>query len=174
MSYNIYLLCSQSHGYSDVLNNFVQLSFDVVLKTVTCLFIHKQDTGTKHCNIMYGLLRKTCNAIGHQSSSNTSDRVRIGLPIDHQSRQSPKEYCFRVTASNETFTVLVEGSLNFNFTMSKCKHLVYLFTLASPEFIFVHYMHRRFSIGFNIHPVLQWIIIWIYSGGHEFNNLCYH
>ena len=133
-------------GLSDVPNNFVQLSFDVVLKTVTCLFIHKKDTSTKHCNFMYGLLGNTCNVVGHQSSSNASDRVRIWLPIDHQSHQSPKEYCFRVTASNKTFTVLVEGSLNFNFTTSKCKHLVCLFILAGPKFTLINFVYHKFII----------------------------
>jgi hypothetical protein len=153
-------LCSQLHGYSDLPNNFVQLSFDVVLKTVTCLFIHKKDTSTKQCNIMYGLLGKTCNVLGHQSSSNTSDRVRIGLPIDHRSHQSPKEYCFRVTASNKTFTVLVEGSFNFNFTTSKCKHLVYYFSwpkiylLHAQEIL--HWFQYPPGLTVDYHLDLQW------------------
>ena len=113
--------------HADVPNAFVQLSFDMVLKTVTCLFIHQHDTSTKHCSIMYGLLGKACNILGYQSSSNTSNHVQIGLPIDYLLHQSPKEYCFRVTASNKTFTVIVEGSLNFNFTIGKCKHNICLF-----------------------------------------------
>ena len=104
------------------IKGFVVLSFDIVLKTVNCLFVCKQDTSPKHCSIKYGLPGKICNVLGHQSSSNTSNRVQIGLPIDHRSRLHQKEYCFHVTASNETFTVMVEGSLNFNFTTNKSKY----------------------------------------------------
>ena len=134
-------LYSQLHGSSDVPNGFVHLSFDMVLKTVTCLFIHQQDTSTKHsCSIMYGLFGKTCNTLGYQSSLNTSNHVQIGLPIDYLLHQSPKEYCFRVTASNKTFTVLVEGSLNFNFTTGpgKCKHNICLFIHYPKVFVYIH------------------------------------
>lgn len=95
---------------SDTSNNFVDLSFDLALKTVTCLFLNQQETSDKICSIVYGNPTENCRAISLQSKSDSSDSVRIGFPTEYQiSPQS--RYCFAITASNGTFSVIVEGSI---------------------------------------------------------------
>ena len=123
--------CCALGSSSGVPNDFVELSFDMVLKIVTCSFLHKQDTSTKHCSIMYGFPGKTCRTLGHQSSSNTSSHVQIGLPIDYQPQN---KHCFRVTASNDTFTVIVEGSFTTQLSSKSTKIRI----LAGSNSVFVY------------------------------------
>ena len=56
---------------------------------------------------MYGLQEDGCRELS-QSSKSSSDSVHIGIPTDEKFQS---EYCFTVTASNETFTAVVEGTL---------------------------------------------------------------
>ena len=94
-----------------VINQFVDLSFDPTSKIATCLFLNQpKSTNEKTCSIGYGVPRETCTIFSHQSSKSSSDKVYLGFPKANH-LQSQKEYCFIATASNGTFTVLVEGSM---------------------------------------------------------------
>ena len=68
------------------------------------------------CSIVYNSLQGgTCGTIIQQSSSSTnvSDTVFMGFPAgDYLQLESDGDYCFTLTASNGTFTVIVEGTLH--------------------------------------------------------------
>ena len=57
---------------------------------------------------MYGLLGENCRVMSHQNGTTTSDSVQIVFPVNNNF-QPQSEYCFIVTASNGTFTTMVEG-----------------------------------------------------------------
>ena len=100
-------------------DQFVDVTFDPVSKTVTCFFLKVQEGTRKFCKIVYGamidkqLLR--CRKLVQQSSASLTDKVMIGFPVGDQN-DAQKEYCFTVMASNGSFTVEVEGSIKNSVT----------------------------------------------------------
>ena len=87
----------------------MNVSVNLVTKTVTCLFVQPRENSTKNCGIVYSLSRENCKPLNQSRNTSNSDRVLIRFPSSEQF-QPQEEYCFTVTASNETFTALIEGS----------------------------------------------------------------
>ena len=92
----------------------MDVSVDLAAKSVTCSFSQQKENSDKYCSIEYGLSRENCrlaqNEIKQQSNSSTTDNVLIVFPFNEQF-QPQEEYCFTVTASNGTFTALIEGTI---------------------------------------------------------------
>ena len=91
---------------------FVRISLNISSSYITCLFYH-QSNSTKKCSFIFGLLvnsKANCKLLSSSNMSNTStnERVYVGFSIGETQLQD--EYCFTVTASNGTFTVIIEGS----------------------------------------------------------------
>ena len=74
-----------------------------------------------YCSITYSYWVDDCdcNVEHSQSSTSTSDRVHIGIPI---LGNSADEYNFSVTASNGTYMVMVEGYFITSKLKYKCVH----------------------------------------------------
>ena len=95
-------------------DKFVDVSIDLASKTVTCLFLQQRENITKSCSIVYGLSRENCKPQNQSRNTSNTDCVLIRFPSNKQF-QPHEEYYFTVTASNGTFTALIEGS----FTLGK-------------------------------------------------------
>jgi glycopeptide antibiotics resistance protein len=91
----------------------VDISVDLASKMVTCFFHQQTENGEKYCSIEYGPSRENCkshNWIKFTTNTSTSGNVVLLIPLNDSEQFQPREeYCFTVTASNGTFTVLIEG-----------------------------------------------------------------
>ena len=86
------------------------LSFDPTSKLATCFFLNQPKSANEMtCSIVYGVPGETCTMFSRQNSRSSSNKVYVGFP-EANHLQSREEYCFVATASNGTFTILVEGS----------------------------------------------------------------
>lgn len=89
-------------------NRFVDVDVKQSSYRVTCTFLYPKlsNINKNYCSILYGQLGGNCRTLS-QASSKLSDIVTIGLPLEEDLEM---EYCFSVTASNGTFTAIVEGT----------------------------------------------------------------
>ena len=86
-------------------DRFVDVEIMPALGRVICTFrAHQSTVQEKTCSIFYGPMGSNCKATS-QSSHSFSDSVVLGLPLE----DIEQEYCFSVTASNGSFTTIVEG-----------------------------------------------------------------
>ena len=86
------------------------LSFDPTSKLATCFFLNQPKSANEMtCSIVYGVPGETCTMFSRQNGRSSSNKVYLGFP-EANHLQSQEEYCFVATASNGTFTILVEGS----------------------------------------------------------------
>ena len=98
-------------------NLFVSVMFNFLYDQVTCFFLDQELSNEKTCSIsLYSSGLEFCSGFQSLIESNKqsvttmhSNTVIIGL-----GSPSTKEdkYCFTLTASNETFTAIVEGVIN--------------------------------------------------------------
>ena len=93
----------------------MDVTVDLASKTVICLFSQQTENCVKHCSIEYGPSgenKKPQNWKKFITNTTTSGNVVFLFPSLNNSEQfQPREeYCFTVTASNGTFTVLIEGT----------------------------------------------------------------
>lgn len=95
-----------SFTLTDHKNSFFEVSFEGT--SVICTFLSPQSSSLKNCTIIYGPL-KNCE-LAFQASQSTSNTVVIGLSSRHLNELNNKAACFRVTASNHTFTATVVGT----------------------------------------------------------------
>ena len=70
--------------------------------TLTCIFLNSNDTSEKSCNVRYGQCGQEMRTVSGYSSNN-SVTVSLQLSTVYIS------VCYIVTASNGSFTVIVEG-----------------------------------------------------------------
>lgn len=98
-------------------NLFVTVMFNFLYNQVTCSFINQEQKNENTCSIsLYTSGRELCSrSQGHTESSTQSvttmhsNTVVIGF--DSPSTKEDR-YCFTLTASNGTFTAIVEGMIN--------------------------------------------------------------
>ena len=86
-------------------NHFVDISYNSADSTITCTFLNKMDNTTKSCSVRYGPcdnVNKTINDDGHRKLPNT-----VVLQVTNPN----SSFCYVVTASNGSFTLVVEGRL---------------------------------------------------------------
>ena len=92
----------------------MDVSVDLPSNTLTCIFHQQTENGEKYCNIEYGLFRENFRPQNQRNFANRSafDSVVVLFPLlnDSEQFQPQEEYCFTITASNGTFTVLIEGT----------------------------------------------------------------
>ena len=93
---------------------------DLLSSAVICKFINQQNNNVKSCTIAYGPGETCSNLSNHGLSSRTTvtpDSVVINLP--ELSQTDGILYCYLVTASNDSFTAVVEGM----FSTGTCMHI---------------------------------------------------
>ena len=88
------------------INHFVRVDVVLTAKIVVCVFFNQQSNREKLCSIEYGPVGGDCRT-SSQASRSLSNSVTVGLPLEQDTEQ---DYCFSVTASNGTFTAIVEGT----------------------------------------------------------------
>ena len=91
------------------MNSFVKINFYGDNASIVCTFLNQQEGTKRKCSIQYGP-GEGCHNLSLASQGNsTSNKVVISLSI-----QLPEEliYCFSVTASNGTHTVIIKALFN--------------------------------------------------------------
>ena len=92
----------------------MDVSVDFASKVVTCIFHQQTENCEKYCSIEYGLSRENCKSQNQRkftTNTTTSGSAVLLFPFNDSEHFQPREeYCFTVTASNGTFTVLIEGT----------------------------------------------------------------
>ena len=88
--------------------------------SVVCTFINQKSDVQKTCSITYGPVGGNCNTSKQTSQTLANDIVIVGLPLE----EIEQEYCFSVTATNGSFTAIVEGTFK-NGEVNKCNANLY-------------------------------------------------
>ena len=105
------------YSNADGTNSFVDVSFILSARSITCTFMNQQQGINNLCsvNVTYGT---NCEQIlGVYSSTGPSNP----LPTPpFELLGSVVEYCFTVTASSGNKSVVVEGNLNLLTSITKC------------------------------------------------------
>ena len=90
---------------------------DFTSKMVTCSFHQQTEICEKYCRMEYGPSRENCKSQNQRkfttNTSTSGNVVLLFLFNDSEQFRPREEYCFTVTASNGTFTVLIEGTTLF-------------------------------------------------------------
>ena len=94
----------------DDINNFVDVSFDIMTNRFTCMFTNKQDLSGKSCSITLYRDCKQQQVLTAQANSTDSEITLV--PNDLQTDSSI--YCYVVAASNDTITLNLTGSIGLS------------------------------------------------------------
>ena len=85
-------------------NEFVSVQYDSITSTITCDFLDEMDISIKSCSVMYG---QCDQMLVHGSQQNgTANSITLRVPETFE--------CYKVRASNDTFTIIVEGRMSMN------------------------------------------------------------
>jgi hypothetical protein len=91
---------------ADCSNQLVTIRYDLTSSTISCQFFD-QSTEIKSCYIQHGLCSEEIDRYTGSNITSSSMTLSLKLNISDPSH----EYCYRVTASNSTHTVIVEGQI---------------------------------------------------------------
>lgn len=93
-------------------NSFVEVVIDLSSSIISCNFFNQQSVNIKSCTIDYGP-NGSCDSLPFSSHSNYSTHSKIDIDLlTHPGFHNEKMYCYMVTASNGTHTVVVDGIFN--------------------------------------------------------------
>lgn len=90
-------------------NDFVNIRYNPSTTKITCYFLNKQDDSDKNCSIMYGL-----NPWQLSSKTNKSSTTTIELVLEKSQCPGQLTCHYVITASNGSYTVRVEGTLDLS------------------------------------------------------------
>ena len=98
-------VCMYVSFYVDCTNQFVEIQYSSATSTISCIFLSELDGSEKSCSIRYG----ECNQeLTEMAAGNTTTSSVIMLNLTLTSSDSQ---CYVATASNGTYTVMVDGSI---------------------------------------------------------------
>ena len=90
------------------------MTFDLSSDAVICTFLNQHESATKTCTLMYNQ-SENCQLdtpdTSHTAQS-ASDAVRVSFPFVNNLYDGTEQYCFLVSASNGTYRVIIQGTLN--------------------------------------------------------------
>ena len=96
------------------------MSFDTMTSSIYCTFLNDQDMSRKSCNISYAPCGEE---LKKDVQGNTSmDRIQLQLRLD----SSTTDYCYVVTANNDTFKILVQGKIEGKIEGKYCITFIWL------------------------------------------------
>ena len=98
---SIMTLCSVITG---CMNQFVDVQYNSADSTISCTFINQMNTSIKSCNVTYGICGQNLKQTVQGSTSLMFPNTVV-LKLMYNS-----SFCYAVTATNNSFTVVVEGS----------------------------------------------------------------
>ena len=84
--------------------------------TISCTFENELDSSQKSCSVEYGICDQAMNSAQNSTTDDSPSTVTIKLNITAMNSNT----CYVVTATNGTFTVMVNGSFE---TPTNNKHL---------------------------------------------------
>lgn len=85
-------------------NRFIDVRYNPADSTISCVSLNPTNTSIKSCRVTYG----PCG----QEQTQTVERVSsIELPSNITLIIPHGSYCYTVTASSDTFTIAVEGTI---------------------------------------------------------------
>ena len=95
--------------FTECTNSFVQVEYEETssVSTISCTFVNVSDTSEKTCCVSHRL----CDQ--NQPDNTPGPVCSIDSPYSIQlevSRHLTQTYCYTVTASNDTYTINVEGT----------------------------------------------------------------
>ena len=99
---------------ADCSNQLVTIRYDSTSSTISCRFFG-QSTGTKSCYIQYGLCSNESGQFTGPGANVTSSNMTLSLKLNITNKNL--EYCYRVTASNLTYTTIIEGKIGNNYSL---------------------------------------------------------
>ena len=74
---------------------------------VSCIFLNKSDTSNKTCSVRYGQCDEKFDDFAHEQETSSNDTIHVDLML----HEITEQYCYIVTASNDTVTFIVEGRI---------------------------------------------------------------
>ena len=95
------------NAYTGCYNDFVEVTYNSATSAITCSFLSQPDsmTSIKSCSVQYGECQ---NLIFTSYGNSTGNSVTLIVLLSG----SIKAYCYIITASNGTHTVMVEGQIS--------------------------------------------------------------
>ena len=94
--------------HTECTNNFVKVVYDMITLTIICTFDDPLNITGKSCTIEYGNCNQQMRPTLEGSSTRESPNI---VTLKLQSIDSNQRYCYNVTASNGSYTVIVMGSI---------------------------------------------------------------
>ena len=90
-------------------NDLVNVTYDEESSTITCTFFDAQNIAGKSCIIEY----RICNSqlIGQSLEASSTPESPNIVTLNLRSIDSNQPYCYNVTASNISYTVIVMGRI---------------------------------------------------------------
>ena len=105
--------------FIDATNSYVSVRLSLQTSEVICEFLNLQNSDLKICSIVYGP-DENCNNLPYRSQSiPTTLSIAVIDLINFPQVQNEDIYCFVVTASNDTFSVMVKGTFSTGIYASK-------------------------------------------------------
>ena len=90
-------------------NQFVAVRYNSADSTISCTFLNPMDTSIKSCRVTYG-------PCGQEPTQSVQKFSSVELPNNIALTIMPRgTYCYTVTASNDNFTVSIEGMIQSKF-----------------------------------------------------------
>ena len=96
------IMCSVVTGCT---NQFVEVQYSSADSTISCIFLNQMDTSIKSCNVTYGICGQNLKQTVQGSTSLMFPNTVV-LKVTQSS-----SFYYAVTATNDSFTVVVEGSV---------------------------------------------------------------
>ena len=94
--------------HTECTNNFVDVVYETVPSTITCTFDDPLNITGKSCTVEYGNCNQQIGQTLEGSSTQESPNI---VTLKLQSIDSNQMYCYNVTASNGSYTIIVMGSI---------------------------------------------------------------
>ena len=86
----------------------MNVEYDPSTATISCTFVNELNSSQKSCHVEYGMCDKVMNFKFAQNSTTDSSLSTVTLKLNITAMNS--NTCYVVTATNGTFTVIVNGS----------------------------------------------------------------
>ena len=98
--------------FTDLIKEFVNIEFNQTASSIECSFHSQQESTFKSCSVAFGL-GEDCRNLSQSSSVNstTNNLVIVNLNIEQDSNDI-ELYCFHVTVTNGSLTVVTRKVFN--------------------------------------------------------------
>ena len=119
------------HNYNllDTTNQYVSVTTKSVERIIMCEFLNQQDVHIeRRCTVLYGRCRER---LTHRAQGFAIDGSLISIQLPNITNSDIQNYCYAAVASNDTFSVLIEGK--FQSTSSESSLILPLYLILLLE-----------------------------------------